>query len=661
MGSPVHASFGGTGGGSPVPVRGSFFTSGSSPEYSVSDTFGSVIAGPNMQVEGEAPTGCAGVFCEADPVITGTSWKFVGEGRGGYAQVHAYNYVGVGGGDWERQLTAVHTGWRLKKCCIGILSILIVVPFIYFLTPVLYSEQEEQPHLSSHKVVIQTAPPPTRLATVATTREPFNCHDSWDWTESKKAWCCERYGRGCTTTPTPSQPTTTIATYDCHAGLSKWVTGWSAAKKVWCCARKHLGCHPPLTRPKPPPVPRTPPPTRPPPPPAPTAPFDCNEDYVSCYHCLMHRWSIAKREWCCRHGGRGCSTPLPPATTPRPPPPQTTAPLVQHLRPTPPPPPTAAPFDCSVDYVECYHCLMHRWSVAKRQWCCQHGGRGCATSPPASAAARLPPRSTSPTSPAPGPPTEPPQQAPPEQHAKPPPLAPFDCNVDYVDCYHCLMKRWSITKREYCCKHGGRGCSTPLPPALSANPPTPATPLPGLAAKAPRPATPAPAGVAPPAPQGQPLPAASSLPFDCAAGLAHWQHGWSMAKKDWCCQHVHRGCPQDPRSEPFDCEAGYDNWKHGWSRPKKAWCCQHKHQGCPLQSTSLPYDCKVDYTSCYHCLQKRWSRSKREWCCQHGGRGCQTTSTSIPFDCGAGLLNWQTGWSPGKKTWCCQHAGKGCS
>merc|ERR1712176_889980 len=71
------------------------------------------------------------------------------------------------------------------------------------------------------------------------------------------------------------------------------------------------------------------------------------------------------------------------------------------------------------------------------------------------------------------------------------------------------------------------------------------------------------------------------LPYDCNAGLANAQMGWSVGKKAWCCDHSGQGCPTTPppappppppppapapapiistSSCPFDCNAGYDEW-----------------------------------------------------------------------------------------------------
>jgi len=36
--------------------------------------------------------------------------------------------------------------------------------------------------------------------------------------------------------------------------------------------------------------------------------------------------------------------------------------------------------------------------------------------------------------------------------------------------------------------------------------------------------------------------AASGVVFDCTHDLLGWEFGWSLAKKEWCCDHEHRGC-----------------------------------------------------------------------------------------------------------------------
>merc|ERR1711874_453518 len=40
------------------------------------------------------------------------------------------------------------------------------------------------------------------------------------------------------------------------------------------------------------------------------------------------------------------------------------------------------------------------------------------------------------------------------------------------------------------------------------------------------------------------------LPYDCNAGLANAQMGWSVGKKAWCCDHSGQGCPTTPPPAP---------------------------------------------------------------------------------------------------------------
>mmetsp|Transcript_95362 Transcript_95362/g.240281 ORF Transcript_95362/g.240281 Transcript_95362/m.240281 type:complete len:291 (+) Transcript_95362:265-1137(+) len=184
----------------------------------------------------------------------------------------------------------------------------------------------------------------------------------------------------------------------------------------------------------------------------------------------------------------------------------------------------------------------------------------------------------------------------------------------------------------------------------------------------------------------------TTLPYDCNAGLSNWQAGWSIAKKGWCCQNQKKGCPPPPTPPrppapppkppptppppqpptpqlPFDCNAGFANWQAGWSVPKKGWCCAHGGKGCttpppppppPPPTPSLPYDCNAGFAN----WQSGWSVQKKAWCCQNGGKGCPpdvSGCTSAPYDCEAGFANWKAGWSEPKKDWCCRHTGKGCT
>mmetsp|Transcript_112435 Transcript_112435/g.217837 ORF Transcript_112435/g.217837 Transcript_112435/m.217837 type:complete len:319 (-) Transcript_112435:326-1282(-) len=170
--------------------------------------------------------------------------------------------------------------------------------------------------------------------------------------------------------------------------------------------------------------------------------------------------------------------------------------------------------------------------------------------------------------------------------------------------------------------------------------------------------------------------------YDCQAGVANWQNGWSDGKKTWCCSNKQVGCSvAATTSLPYDCNAGFDNWSAGWSVGKKVWCCINARRGCPTAPpTSLPFDCNIAFNN----WQAAWSEPKKQWCCVHARRGCPTTTpvrptihipvpvpvpapaapvpvTSLPFDCNAGFINWVAGWSDAKKSWCCAHAYRGCA
>jgi len=75
---------------------------------------------------------------------------------------------------------------------------------------------------------------------------------------------------------------------------------------------------------------------------------------------------------------------------------------------------------------------------------------------------------------------------------------PYDCNVDFVDCNRCLLDRWSVGKRIWCCRHAQRGCDVPD--------------------------------------------STTKEGYDCSVGLTNWKIGWSDSKKSWCCHHGGKGC-----------------------------------------------------------------------------------------------------------------------
>jgi hypothetical protein len=209
----------------------------------------------------------------------------------------------------------------------------------------------------------------------------------------------------------------------------------------------------------------------------------------------------------------------------------------------------APAFDCSADR-DTYE---FSWSSEKKYFCCESEGVGCPTTTPRQTA--FP--ETTPTSPPTPPPTTPPTP-PPSTTPNGPTPDPYNCAVDAED-------QWEQEKKEWCCRIHHRGC----PPTTQG--PTTAPPV-----------TTQPVTQPPPGPTAPPAPAD---PFNCADGFANWQAGWSVPKKQWCCEVHGKGCPDTgggcaTSSEPFDCDAGFANWLAGWSIPKKQWCCQNKGKGC---------------------------------------------------------------------------------
>jgi len=153
-------------------------------------------------------------------------------------------------------------------------------------------------------------------------------------------------------------------------------------------------------------------------------------------------------------------------------------------------------------------------------------------------------------------------------------VEPYNCDLDFTNCYHCLEKRWSRIKLGWCCDHHGKGCPT----------------------------------------------TSTAVQYDCNAGFVNWEAGWSRRKKNYCCLHEQRACPEPMTTScPFDCEAGVDNWEAGWSLPKKTWCCAHEFVGCP--PTSPPFDCGAGAAN----WEAGWSLPKKRWCCAHASVGCHAS------------------------------------
>lgn len=343
-----------------------------------------------------------GVCCVPQGSETTSRWKYVGYGHGSYRQLPAYNYVGEGVGNFQKEQVTGRYGCQPRPCCLG----LTVLPLLAWAGYLLHRTELIPVHAAAF-LVKRTTPAPTprptlprykcihhippggdamamvaswskvkqvwcctnegigcttTLAPTTTTSLPYDCaagYLNWQagWSLGKKDWCCRHYGRGC--------PTTSSLPYDCHAGYANWEDGWSQGKQEWCCRRYNRGCPMPSTT-------------------SAWLPYDCSAGYAN----WERGWSPGKKTWCCRHGGGGCTV----ATT-------------------------SLPQDCAGN--------PSGWSHDKISWCCQHDGRGCSTTTA---------------------------------------LDTYDCDADFSTCDRCVKALWSARKRSWCCQHQRRGCPTTTTP-----------------------------------------------------------------------------------------------------------------------------------------------------------------------------------------------------
>merc|ERR1712190_400600 len=114
-----------------------------------------------------------------------------------------------------------------------------------------------------------------------------------------------------------------------------------------------------------------------------------------------HAWSLAKKQWCCKHENLACSgdaTPIP--------------------RPSPTPPPTASPRLCDFDCSQGESNWRQSWSIHKKMCCCKQVGIGCILGTTTTTTAQ------------------------------------FDCSADF-DTWE---RAWSAEKKGWCCTHQDVAC-----------------------------------------------------------------------------------------------------------------------------------------------------------------------------------------------------------
>lgn len=485
------------------------------------------------------------------------------------------------------------------------------------------------------------------------------------WSPQKKTWCCTRHNRGC-------HVIIRTLPYDCDAGFRNWQAGWSEAKKFWCCNRVHRGCHVSL-------------------------PYDCNAGYNN----WQRGWSPAKKTWCCSRVNKGCQV-------------VEVEEHAEHAEHEEQALVVHELYDCNADFSH----RQHMWSHAQKQWCCDHYNKGCpsTTLSPLGCATpctlggltaichdRIQYVATHTFAHL--------ENACGQAYSKVqvecpicracsieaascqelsvtiylPPPAPEPVRVSY-DCNAGLSNfhiGWSEPKKTWCCNNHGQGCEGPNPPAFAA----------GAGFRWKRVMQ-----------NGfwtwirivwHERTVVTTI-FDCDAGYANWEAGWSPAKKTWCCQHHKKGCFHLP-GRWFDCNAGLSNF-HTWPQSQKTWCCSKQGKSCEGPNPpSFPAGAGFMWK---HVMENgfwTWSRvhiggamngvqvvhsvhvygnggealvhgfppgpagAGYVWKWYNGAWHQQRFAGSMPFDCDAALNNFRAAWSEPKKKWCCMYEDKGCA
>lgn len=427
-----------------------------------------------------------------------------------------------------------------------------------------------KPHIVVKKVPVRVpaAPKIIHEQTVEVVHQRhFNCANGFSnwffgWSQDKKDWCCSHEKRGCPGTWHGHMHLVTHVTghighahdnlYDCNAGFSGWMQGWSDSKKAWCCEKEHRGCAPhhcdgevsDWTQAK----------------------RDwccdhfqkgCPETTLSPYKCdapCTHKGETAtcadRLSWAQHHlfSGRGNACALAYSQV------QVDCDVCRacsigeagctvHVD-------TSPAFDCNA----ALNNFFRAWSPAKKHWCCTQQGKGCeGTSPPhvdpgfgmvwkrnqvngywtwiaVSGGSKVQ-------------------------------SLPYDCHAGLTN----SKFGWSGGKKAWCCANQHLGCGGGIGGAGGATYVTHHTVTyvthgggAGGAVGAAGAAGAAGAGGHPPGVAAAGMVwhwshaggewhwvqqhLAGSPEFDCNAGFDKWKVGWSKSKKSWCCHNIGKGC-----------------------------------------------------------------------------------------------------------------------
>lgn len=501
--------------------------------------------------------------------------------------------MGQGQGDYDKEEITSYSEWKLRPCCLRLCFVLLVL-LLAFLAVLSWPNNLSQ----NWKATVQRAERAVGLGAERASDESYNCDvdfRDWKaaWSNTKKDWCCQNFQRGChggydCNTGFISWKTTWSLNkkewccshrgrgceskgsqlYDCDSGYEDWKTKWTQGQKLWCCTVYDRGC-----------------------PASPASPASELQVKYNCKSASPSTWTLQKQTWCCEKSGIGCKE-------------------TQH----------GSAYNCQADLHNVaswrddkrYYCCKHHkigcafnceagydrweqaWSTQKKRFCCNHHGKAC-------------------------------EPAEPEPKALPV-TKPFDCHAALQNwdarwsskkkawcCKHEMkgcgdsfcdnleeLHRWTKSKKAFCCRTKGNGCTGSQPPHLAAGP--------GYTwrhAKVHTVYTWVRHPVQPKPHQSHAQAVHSTSGFDCDDGFSDFVHGWSTAKKHWCCTHKGLACT-------------------GPNHPAVPLKLQHQWEKKEINGVWTWTQVRGHVTKTYDCTEGLLDAplDKSAYCCEHFGRGC---------------------------------------
>jgi hypothetical protein len=252
---------------------------------------------------------------------------------------------------------------------------------------------------------------------------------------------------------------------------------------------------------------------------------------------------------------------------------------------------TTVSFDCDTRYAH----WEYEWSAVKRQWCCQHRGRGCQEgSPTGPTASDLDPSAAMAVAPTESLNSAAAQQVVPSHGAGREGGScgstcewngqPLGCRAFIAavighpiagEANMCLAAMSILLEKCPACETctpADLGCVPRTTQEASTTVAT--TVLSVMGEAAPTSTAPAGDGVSLGSPWGGAATTTSAMAFDCNDGAMNWRELWSFDKMTWCCQHERVGCLTTSPTPYLNCQA------EGLSDEQRVWCCKYKNVGC---------------------------------------------------------------------------------